>query len=76
MKRRAWVGTILMLLILPGLAWAGGANAGAAASGALDLNKAQGQLTPYVRLLVELSLLSFVPAALVAMTSFTRVIIP
>lgn len=33
------------------------------------------QLSPYVRLLVELSLLSFVPAVLIAMTSFTRITI-
>ena len=32
-------------------------------------------LTPTVRLLVGLSLLSFVPAALIAMTSFTRVVV-
>jgi flagellar biosynthesis protein FliP len=33
------------------------------------------QLSPYVRMLVGLSLLSFVPAAMVAMTSFTRIIV-
>jgi flagellar biosynthesis protein FliP len=32
-------------------------------------------LSPYVRLLVSLSLLSFIPVALVAMTSFTRIIV-
>ena len=32
-------------------------------------------LTPTVRLLVGLSLLSFVPAALIAMTSFTRIVV-
>lgn len=35
----------------------------------------QAQVTPYVRLLVGLSLLSFIPTALVAMTSFTRIIV-
>jgi flagellar biosynthesis protein FliP len=34
-----------------------------------------GELSPYVKLLVELSLLSFIPTALIAMTSFTRIII-
>ena len=33
------------------------------------------QLAPYVRLLAGLSLLSFIPAALVAMTSFTRIVV-
>jgi flagellar biosynthesis protein FliP len=34
-----------------------------------------GELSPYIKLLVELSLLSFIPTALIAMTSFTRIII-
>lgn len=33
------------------------------------------QMAPYVRLLVSLSLLSFIPAAVIAMTSFTRIIV-
>lgn len=33
------------------------------------------QLAPYVRMLAGLSLLSFIPAALVAMTSFTRIVV-
>lgn len=33
------------------------------------------QLAPYIRLLAGLSLLSFIPAALVAMTSFTRIVV-
>jgi len=61
--------------MLPGLAWAAG-DATVSAAGLFDLNKAQQtQLAPYVRLLVGLSLLSFIPAALVAMTSFTRIIV-
>jgi len=35
----------------------------------------QAEISPYVRLLIGLSLLSFIPAALVAMTSFTRIIV-
>jgi len=38
-----------------------------------DMGSAQG--SPYIRLLVGLSLLSLVPAALIAMTSFTRIIV-
>ncbi|MET0534974.1 MAG: flagellar type III secretion system pore protein FliP [Steroidobacter sp.] len=34
-----------------------------------------GQVAPQVRLLIGLSLLSFIPAALIAMTSFTRIIV-
>jgi flagellar biosynthetic protein FliP len=48
----------------------------AASPGAADLSAvAQGQTLPYVRLLIGLSLMSFVPAALIAMTSFTRIIV-
>lgn len=63
------------LLVAPGIAWAAG-DASGSVPGGLDLSKAQqAQLAPYVRLLAGLSLLSFVPAALVAMTSFTRIIV-
>jgi len=67
------VGAAMVILALPALAGA----ATAAHSGALDaLGKAQpGDLSPYVRLLVGLSLLSLIPAALVATTSFTRIIV-
>ena len=34
-----------------------------------------GELSPYVRTLIELSLVSFIPTALIAMTSFTRIIV-
>jgi flagellar biosynthetic protein FliP len=34
-----------------------------------------GELSPYVRMLIELSLVSFIPTALIAMTSFTRIIV-
>jgi len=40
----------------------------------LDITN-QAQLTPYVRLLVGLSLMSFIAAALIAMTSFTRIVV-
>jgi flagellar biosynthesis protein FliP len=33
------------------------------------------ELSPYVRMLIELSLVSFIPTALIAMTSFTRIIV-
>lgn len=42
----------------------------------LELSSArQGQLAPLVRMLIGLSLLSLIPAALVAMTSFTRIVV-
>ncbi len=66
MKRHVRAAAAVVLLALPGLAFCAAA-AGTAA--------APGQAAPYLRLLVGLSLLSFVPAALVAMTSFTRIIV-
>ena len=76
MKRMAWVGAAIVLIALPGAAWAATAAGSVPAAGIFDLNKLQqNQLTPYVRMLVGLSLLSFVPAALIAMTSFTRIIV-
>lgn len=39
------------------------------------LGPGAGQMTPYVRTLIGLSLLTFLPAALMAMTSFTRIVI-
>jgi flagellar biosynthetic protein FliP len=39
------------------------------------LGQGAGQMTPYVRTLIGLSLLTLVPAALMAMTSFTRIVI-
>lgn len=60
MRRGTWVAAA-MLVAVPGFALAAG-----------DANP---QMAPYVRLFVGLSLLSFLPAALVAMTSFTRIIV-
>jgi len=58
----------------PALAFAAGAHV--AGPGALDLARAShNEISPYVRLLVGLSLLSLIPVALVAMTSFTRIIV-
>lgn len=75
MSRRACAVAAAVLIAMPGLAWSAG-HAGLGALGALDLGKVQpGQVSPYLRLLIGLSLLSFVPAALVAMTSFTRIIV-
>ncbi|HEY6923197.1 MAG TPA: flagellar type III secretion system pore protein FliP [Steroidobacteraceae bacterium] len=67
------LGTIAILLGLPVLAGA----ATAAHAGGLDaLNGGpSADLSPYVRLLVGLSVLSLIPAALVATTSFTRIIV-
>lgn len=39
------------------------------------LGPASSQVTPYMRALIGLSLLTFVPAVLMAMTSFTRIVI-
>jgi flagellar biosynthesis protein FliP len=70
MTRKAWI-CAAVLVAVPALACAAGS-----APAPLDLSKVQpSQLAPYVRLLIGLSLLSFIPAALVAMTSFTRIIV-
>jgi flagellar biosynthesis protein FliP len=72
MTRQAWICAVLVAA--PGVALAADANL--AAPLALDLSKVQqSQLAPYVRLLIGLSLLSFIPMALVAMTSFTRIVV-
>ena len=72
MKRSAGVCAVLMLIAAPSLVWA----AGVTASPGFDLGKMpQTELAPYVRLLIGLSLLSFIPAALVAMTSFSRIVV-
>lgn len=65
----------LLLVMAPGLLWAAGTgNAGP--WGGVDLaGVQQSTLTPYVRLLVGLSLLSLIPAVLIAMTSFTRIVV-
>jgi flagellar biosynthesis protein FliP len=66
---------ISAMAVLPCLAWAAG-NAGPVVLGMGAMGKeAQAQLAPFVRLLVGLSALSFIPLALVAMTSFTRIVI-
>lgn len=67
---------LLLLVALwaaPCLSSAAGALPG---SGGLNPANVQSQeVAPYVRLLIGLSLLGFVPAAMVAMTSFTRIVI-
>jgi flagellar biosynthetic protein FliP len=69
--KRGWQLCALMLLsAVPCMTW----SAEATAPGILDLTQ-QNQIAPYVRLLIGLSLLSLIPAALVAMTSFTRIIV-
>jgi flagellar biosynthesis protein FliP len=73
MKAITRMGLCLLLLSLP--AWALAATDPATAA-LLDLGKnPNNSLTPMVRLLVGLSFLSFIPAAMVAMTSFTRIIV-
>jgi flagellar biosynthetic protein FliP len=57
---------LLALAVMPCVAFAAGSTQ-------LDLGAAQG--SSYVRLLISLSLLSLVPAALIAATSFTRIIV-
>ncbi len=66
MSRVASVVGAAVLTVAPAGAWA-----------AADPIFGQGaaQMAPYVRLLVGLSLLSFVPIALMAMTSFTRIVV-
>lgn len=65
---------VAMLSLLPCLTFA--AASGGAASSVFDFNAVQqGAGSQYVRLLIGLSLLSFVPMALVAMTSFTRIVV-
>lgn len=67
MMRKTSIGALLALLLLPSLALA------SSAPGAVEVDAQQ--TASYARLLVGLSLLSFIPAALVAMTSFTRIIV-
>jgi len=75
MSRRLCLGIGTLLGLMPGLVWAAG-EASPGSLGVFDLGGVQqGDVTPYVRLLIGLSLLSFVPAALIAMTSFTRIIV-
>lgn len=75
MRRGAWICVAAVLLATPEIALAA-SDPGSGASAALGLSKTQqDQLAPYVRLLIGLSLLSFVPTAMVAMTSFTRIVV-
>jgi flagellar biosynthetic protein FliP len=72
MRARSWIGA-LALLAAPTLALAA---TGAGTNAPWDPATASpAQLAPYVRLLIGLSLLGLIPAALVAMTSFTRIIV-
>jgi flagellar biosynthetic protein FliP len=64
-RARRCVTITLALAMMPCLSWAAGATG----------SSVQEPLSPYVRLLVELSLLSFLPLALIATTSFTRIVI-
>ena len=73
MKARGWIAAAM--IVAPALACAAGSSH-VPAAGIFDLSKAsQGDLSPYLRLLIGLSLLSLIPVALVAMTSFTRIIV-
>lgn len=73
---RLWAMLLLGLLACAG--WAGAAELTDALppikSGEL-LGQGNSQMTPYIRTLLGLSLLSLLPAALMAMTSFTRIVI-
>ncbi len=70
MKHSPWPYLVLLASCLPSLALAA-AEPGLFGNGKAD----SAQLAPYVRMLAGLSLLSFIPAALVAMTSFTRIVV-
>jgi flagellar biosynthetic protein FliP len=73
MKAAARLLPWLLLAAVPGLALAA---PDPAVGALLELERAPAAgMAPLVRLLVGLSFLSFIPAALVAMTSFTRIII-
>jgi flagellar biosynthesis protein FliP len=67
MMRKASIAALITMLMAPTFVLA------ASAPGVADVGGQQ--VAPYARLLVGLSLLSFVPAALIAMTSFTRIIV-
>jgi flagellar biosynthetic protein FliP len=78
----AWVRAFLILLGAGFLLLNGTAAAAADLSDALPavksaelLGAGKGQVTPYLRTLIALSVLAFIPAALMAMTSFTRIVI-
>lgn len=71
MRAARWLA--LLVLCTPALACAAGAAPEPGLFGNARADSAQ--LTPYIRLLAGLSLLSFIPAALVAMTSFTRIVV-
>ncbi len=65
---------LALAVAVPGLAAA--AESGTSPFAVLDAaHLPAGQSAPYLRLLVGMSLLSFVPLALIAMTSFTRIIV-
>lgn len=69
------------LMLMGGLALAGYAGAAEladtlpAVKSTELLGQGNSQMTPYIRTLLGLSLLSLLPAALMAMTSFTRIVI-
>jgi flagellar biosynthetic protein FliP len=71
-------GCMILLALLVCTGWAGAAELSDALppikSGEL-LGPGNSQMTPYIRTLLGLSLLSLLPAALMAMTSFTRIVI-
>jgi len=70
MKRWSSTAGLLMACLLPALAFAA-PEGGHLAQARVD----SAQMGPLVRTLAGLSLLSFIPAALIAMTSFTRIIV-
>lgn len=73
-----WCGLALGLVALSGMVPASAAELidtlPAVRSGEL-MGQGASQMTPYLRTLIGLSLLGFLPAALMAMTSFTRIVI-
>jgi flagellar biosynthetic protein FliP len=74
MTRREAAGLLVVLTLCASPSLAAGTMA-PSLLGSMQSTPGPGALSPNVKLLVELSLLSFIPTALIAMTSFTRIII-
>jgi flagellar biosynthetic protein FliP len=66
---------LLVALVGPSMGYAAIPQGDGLLSAANLANVQPGQAAPYLRLLIGMSLLSFIPAALIAMTSFTRIIV-
>lgn len=74
-RLRVVCATLVGLLMVGGVGAAQLTDTLPAIKSAELLGQGGGQMTPYIRTLLGLSLLSLLPAALMAMTSFTRIVI-